>query len=75
MWGFAGHTLIFGDLLICPGGGEGSTWVALECRTGQEKWHALSSKQTGVLSLMPIQQGSATQRNSLSDMAQRSPPS
>ena len=63
MWGFAGHTLIFGDLLICPGGGEGSTWVALECRTGQEKWHALSSKQAGVLSSHadPAGQRDATQ--------------
>lgn len=46
-WGFAGHPLIHGDLLICLAGGKGSTCVALDRRTGTEKWRALSSSQAG----------------------------
>lgn len=46
-WGFAGHPLIYKGLLICIGGGEGSTCVAFDRLTGAEKWRALSSKQAG----------------------------
>lgn len=46
-WGFAGHPLVFGELLICLGGGQGSTCVAFDRKTGEEKWRALSSRQSG----------------------------
>lgn len=46
-WGFAGHPLVWNDLLLCLVGGKGATAVALDRRTGAEKWRALSSSQSG----------------------------
>jgi outer membrane protein assembly factor BamB len=46
-WGFAGHPLVHGDTLICLVGGTGTTCVALDRKTGREKWRALSSSQAG----------------------------
>lgn len=46
-WGFAGHPLVWNDLLLCLVGGQGTTAVALDRRTGAEKWRALSSSQAG----------------------------
>lgn len=46
-WGFAGHPLVWNDLLLCLVGGQGTTAVALDRRTGTEKWRALSSSQAG----------------------------
>lgn len=47
MWGFAGHPLLEGDLLICLVGGEGSVAVAFDKITGKEVWRALSASQPG----------------------------
>jgi len=47
IWGYAGHPLIVGDNLICIAGGAGSLVVALNKRTGQETWRALSSSEQG----------------------------
>lgn len=46
-WGFAGHPLVWRDLLLCLVGGQGTTAVALDRLTGVEKWRALSSSQAG----------------------------
>lgn len=46
-WGFSGHPLVWNDLVIVLGGGEGATCVAFDRRTGEEKWRALSSRQSG----------------------------
>jgi outer membrane protein assembly factor BamB len=46
-WGFAGHPLVYGDLLICLVGGTGTTCVAFDRKTGAEKWRALSSSEAG----------------------------
>ena len=46
-WGFAGHPLVFEDLVIVLAGGDGTTCVAFDRRTGAEKWRALSSRQAG----------------------------
>ena len=46
-WGFAGHPLIWEDLLICLGGGDSGTCVAFDRVSGKEKWRALSSRQAG----------------------------
>jgi outer membrane protein assembly factor BamB len=43
VWGFAAHPLIEGDLLICLAGGtKGRLVVALDKRTGHERWTSLS---------------------------------
>jgi outer membrane protein assembly factor BamB len=47
LWGFAGHPLVHGDKLICLVGGEGTTAMAFDKRTGQELWRALSAKEPG----------------------------
>ncbi len=47
LWGYAGHPLIYGDLLICMAGGKGSAVVALNKQTGQEVWKALSTSEIG----------------------------
>ena len=60
-WGFAGHPLIFGDLLICLGGGDGSTCVAFDRKSGVEKWRALSSKQAGYCPPVLIEHGGVSQ--------------
>ena len=47
LWGHSAHPLIHGDLLYTLAGGEGSIVVALDKRTGVEKWRALSSSEIG----------------------------
>ncbi|HEV3204038.1 MAG TPA: PQQ-binding-like beta-propeller repeat protein, partial [Gemmataceae bacterium] len=47
MWGFAGHPLLEGDMLICLVGGKGSVVVAFHKDTGKELWRALSANEPG----------------------------
>lgn len=46
-WGTASHPLIFKDLIICMVGGNGTTVVAFDKKSGEEKWRALSAKEPG----------------------------
>jgi outer membrane protein assembly factor BamB len=56
-WGYAHHPVIHGDLLYCLPGGEGTTVVALNKRTGAEVWRALSAKDPGYAPPVVIQRG------------------
>jgi outer membrane protein assembly factor BamB len=47
IWGFCGHPLIEGDLLICLVGGPGSVTVAFDKNTGAERWRALTASESG----------------------------
>jgi outer membrane protein assembly factor BamB len=47
LWGFCGHPLVEGDLLICLVGGEGSVAVAFDKATGAERWRTLSASESG----------------------------
>lgn len=47
IWGFCSHPLIDGDKLFVLAGGAGSVVVALDKRTGQELWRALSAPDAG----------------------------
>jgi outer membrane protein assembly factor BamB len=47
LWGYAGHPLIDGDMLICVVGGEGSHVVAFDKHTGTELWRSLTSSEQG----------------------------
>ncbi len=47
LWGYAGHPLLDGDNLITLAGGEGSHVVALDKRTGKERWRFGTSKEQG----------------------------
>jgi outer membrane protein assembly factor BamB len=47
IWGFCGHPLVEGDLLICLVGGPGSVAVAFDKKTGVERWKALTASESG----------------------------
>ena len=47
VWGFAGSPLVEGDLVYCLAGGDGTTAVAFDKVTGEQKWAALSAKEPG----------------------------
>ncbi len=47
LWGHAAHPLLYGRLVICVVGGEGSVAVAFDKNTGEEKWRALSAAEPG----------------------------
>ena len=46
-WGAAAHPLVDQDKLICVVGGQGTTVVAFDKVTGEERWRALSSERPG----------------------------
>jgi outer membrane protein assembly factor BamB len=47
IWGYSAAPFIHGDLLYCLAGGQGSLIVALDKRTGVERWRALSGSSIG----------------------------
>ena len=47
IWGFCGHPLVEGDLLVCLVGGKGSVAVAFDRNTGAERWKALTASESG----------------------------
>lgn len=47
LWGYAGHPLVYNDLLICMAGGENSAVVALDKTSGNEVWSALTTPEIG----------------------------
>jgi outer membrane protein assembly factor BamB len=60
-WGFCCHPLIYKDLVICIGGGEGALVVAFDKDSGQEKWKALSAIEPGYSSPSLIVSGGKDQ--------------
>lgn len=46
-WGFAASPLLEGELLICLAAGDGSTVIAFDKVSGEERWRALSAKEPG----------------------------
>ena len=61
MWGYAGHPLVYRNLLICLAGGENSAVVALEKDTGEEVWKALRTPEIGYSPPTLIEAGGVTQ--------------
>ena len=61
LWGYAGHPLVYKNLLICTAGGDGSAVIALDKGTGQEKWKALKSPEIGYSPPTLIEAGGVTQ--------------
>jgi outer membrane protein assembly factor BamB len=47
LWGFCGHPLVLGNLLVCLVGGEDALVVAFDKDTGKEVWKALSPAKPG----------------------------
>ena len=61
IWGFASHPLVVGDLVMVKPGGEGTTAVALDKKTGKEVWRALTSKEPGYAPAVLINHGGKEQ--------------
>ncbi len=61
LWGYAGHPLVYKDLLICTVGGAGSAVVAFDKHTGKEVWKALSVADIGYSPPTVIQAGGVPQ--------------
>lgn len=61
LWGYAGHPLVYKNLLISTVGGKGSAVVAFDKQTGQEVWKALSAQEIGYSPPTLIQAGGAEQ--------------
>jgi len=47
VWGVAAHPLVDGERLICVVGGQETTCVAFDKRTGAELWRSLSAREPG----------------------------
>jgi outer membrane protein assembly factor BamB len=60
-WGFSASPLLDGDKLITLVGGEGSTVVAFDKKTGKELWRALSASEAGYCPPMIYEQGGKRQ--------------
>jgi outer membrane protein assembly factor BamB len=61
IWGFCGHPLVEGDLLICLVGGPGSVAVAFDRVTGVERWRALTASESGYCPPTMIESGGGRQ--------------
>jgi outer membrane protein assembly factor BamB len=61
MWGYAGHPLVYKNLLICMAGGADSAVVALDKETGKEVWKALNTPEIGYSPPTLIEAGGRTQ--------------
>ena len=46
-WGYSSHPLVHGDLVYAVAGGYKQVLVALDKKTGEERWKALSAKEAG----------------------------
>ncbi len=47
VWGCSAHPLVHGDQLICMVGGDGTTVVSFDKKSGSENWTALSASAPG----------------------------
>jgi outer membrane protein assembly factor BamB len=61
IWGFCGHPLVEGDLLVCLVGGPGSVAVAFDRKTGAERWKALTASESGYCPPTIIESGGVRQ--------------
>lgn len=61
LWGYAGHPLVYRNLLICMAGGQGSAVAAFDIETGREVWTALNTPEIGYSPPTLIEAGGVTQ--------------
>ncbi len=61
LWGYAGHPLVYKDMLICTVGGDGSAVVAFDKENGHERWKVLTTPEIGYSPPTLIEAGGATQ--------------
>src|SRR5207248_4955895 len=60
-WGYAGHPLVYKNLVVVPAGGKGSVVVAFDKETGAEVWRALDAAEVGYCPPTLIEAGGVTQ--------------
>ena len=61
IWGHSAHPLIHGDLVYVLGGGEGELALALDKKTGEKKWGALTAPEIGYCPPTLIKHGGVEQ--------------
>lgn len=61
LWGYAAHPLVDGEQLFTLAGGKGSHLVALNKRTGEENWRALTAPEQGYAPPKIIEAGGVRQ--------------
>ena len=61
LWGYAGHPLVYKNLLICTVGGKGSAVVAFDKSSGLEVWKSLTAQEIGYSPPTLIAAGGTTQ--------------
>lgn len=61
LWGYAGHPLVYKNLLICTVGGAGSVVAAFDKASGREVWKALSAAEIGYAPPTLLEAGGVTQ--------------
>jgi outer membrane protein assembly factor BamB len=61
LWGYAGHPLVYKELLVCTVGGTGSAVVAFDKETGKERWKALDAAEIGYSPPTLIEAGGVSQ--------------
>lgn len=61
LWGFAGHPLVYKNLLITTVGGPGNCVVAFDKQNGNEVWKALTAQEIGYSPPTLIQAGGTQQ--------------
>lgn len=61
LWGYAGHPLVFQNMLICCAGGQDSAVVALDKETGKEAWTSLTTSEIGYSPPTLIEAGGVVQ--------------
>lgn len=61
LWGYAGHPLVYKNLLICTAGGKDSAVVAFDKDSGKEVWKALNVPEIGYSPPTLIEAGNVAQ--------------
>lgn len=61
LWGYAGHPLVYKNVLICTVGGKNSAVVAFDKETGKEVWKTLNTPDIGYSPPTLIEAGGVTQ--------------
>lgn len=61
IWGWSAHPLLDGNKLICMVGGDGTTTIAFDKRTGKEIWKNLTAREPGYCPPMIYEVGGTRQ--------------
>ncbi len=60
-WGYSSHPLVHDELVYAVAGGDGQVLLALDKRTGEERWKALSCAEAGYCPPLVVEQAGVRQ--------------